>query len=105
MTKLITGKHNTVYMLNQSVKMKDIMRVNLIPTPHIIADLTIHPREGDNMNVVTLVTINERATNQGDETKNDFCLIDKQLCTDKFLLGKEKLNRNVNISDVLMVLN
>lgn len=105
MTKLITGKHNTMFMLNQSVKMNDIMRIDLIPTPHFIADLTIHPREDANMNVVTLMTINKRATNQGDETKNDFCLIDRQLCTDKFLLEKEKLNRNVNISDALMVLN
>lgn len=105
MTKLITGRHNTVFMLNQSVKLNDIMRVDFIPTPHIIADLTIHPRQGDDVDVIMLMIINEKAVNQGDETKNDFCLIDKQLYKDKCPLEEGKLDRNVNISDVLMVLN
>lgn len=30
MTKLITGRHNTVFMLNQSIKLNDIMRVDFI---------------------------------------------------------------------------
>jgi hypothetical protein len=100
MTRLITERYNTVFMLNQSVRLNDIVRVNFIPTLHIVADLTIHPRQGDDVNVIMLMTINEKATSQGDETKNNFCLVDKQLYTDKL-----PVDRNVNISDVSMVLN